>query len=124
MHENGHNEGAVQYGAPFSTGTGAHCWDENDVMCYSPDGGDLHQQGTIIRCTDQLHFDCGNDDYFDSSPESCEYLATHWNLGSRLNRFIAFGAGSSNTPPCANFTAVCATLACSFTDSSSDPEGR
>lgn len=123
MHENGHNQGAVQYNAPFSTGDGAHCWDENDVMCYSPDGGDLHQQGTISRCADRLHFDCGHDDYFDPAPESCEYLATHWNLGSRFNRFITFGGGAANTPPCASFAASCAGLSCSFADASSDPEG-
>lgn len=123
MHENGHNQGAVQYGAPYSTGSGAHCWDENDVMCYSPDGGDVHQQGTISRCSDRLHFDCGHDDYFDTAPESCEYLATHWNLGSRLNRFIAFGGTGANTPPCAGFTPSCNGLSCSFTDASSDPEG-
>ena len=123
MHENGHNEGAVQYNAPYSTGSGAHCWDENDVMCYSPDGGNIHQNGTISRCTDRLHFDCGNDSYFDPAPESCEYLATNWNLGSRLNRFIAFGPGSANTPPCATFSSICSDLSCAFADSSSDPEG-
>ena len=98
MHENGHNQGAVQYDAPYSTGDGAHCWDENDVMCYSPDGGDLHQEGTISRCTDRVHFDCGNDSYFDTAPEGGEYLATNWNIGSTLNRFIAFNA-AGNTPP-------------------------
>lgn len=123
MHENGHNQGAVQYGAPFSTGSGAHCWDEIDVLCYSPDDGDLHQQGTETRCADRLHFDCGHNDYFDSAPESCEYLATHWNLGSRHNRFIAFGGSDPNTPPCASFAPTCAGLQCSFADSSSDPEG-
>ena len=103
MHENGHNEGAVQYNAPFSSGTGAHCWDENDVMCYA-DGGDLiPPSGLLNRCTDYLHFDCGYDTYFDASPESCEYLASHWNMGSRLNRFIEFGGPeapiSTDCPP-------------------------
>lgn len=98
MHENGHNQGAVQYGAPYSTGTGGHCWDEEDVMCYSPDGGNLHQSGTISRCPD-LAFDCGYDTYFDSAPEPGEYLATHWNIGSPLNSFIDFGAGGPVDPP-------------------------
>jgi hypothetical protein len=91
MHESAHNQGAVQYGAPNSTGTGGHCYDELDAMCYSPDGGDLHQEGFVARCTDRIQFDCGADDYFDSAPEPGEYLATHWNLGSPLNRFIALG---------------------------------
>jgi hypothetical protein len=99
MHENGHNQGAVQYNAPYSTGDGAHCWDENDVMCYSPDGGDLHQEGTISRCTDRIHFDCGNDSYFDTAPETGEYLATNWNIGSTLNRFVVVNAAGNVPPP-------------------------
>ena len=126
MHENGHNQGAVQRGAPYSTGTGGHCWDEEDVMCYSPDGGDLHQQGTIDRCTDRLHFDCGFDTYFDSAPETGEYLATHWNIGSSLNRFVAFDSGNHaavNTPPGASFGFGCSGGECRFTDTSSDSDG-
>ncbi len=93
MHEIGHSQGAVQPDAPNSTGSGGHCFDEADVMCYSPDGGDRHQEGVVSRCADRVHFDCGHDDYFDTAPEPGEYLATHWNLGSPLNPFIAFGPG-------------------------------
>ena len=98
MHENGHNQGAVQPEAPNSTGTGGHCFEERDVLCYSPDGGDRNQSGTTSRCTTRVTFDCGNDDYFDSAPEPDEYLASHWNLGSALNRFIAFGQGNPVGP--------------------------
>jgi hypothetical protein len=122
MHENGHNQGAVQYAAPYSTGTGAHCNDELDVMCYSPDGGDLNQGGTIVRCAASLHFDCANDTYFDPAPESDEYLATHWNVGSRLNRFIAYPAGS-NAAPRPSFEFSCEELTCAFRDASNDPDG-
>lgn len=94
MHELGHAQGAVQYAAPHSTGTGAHCYEESDVMCYSPDGGDLHQVDAVERCPSGLRFDCGADDYFDTAPEPGEYLASHWNLGSPLNRFLAFGPRS------------------------------
>ena len=90
MHENGHNQGAVQYDAPSSTGTGAHCNDGQDVMCYS-DGGDK-DLGMSLLCSDATRFDCLNDTYFDVAPEPGEYLETHWNLGSPLNRFIAFDA--------------------------------
>lgn len=98
MHENGHNQGAVQYNAPYSTGDGAHCFDENDVMCYA-DGGDLYPGDLLSRCTDRLYFDCGFDSYFDAAPESCEYLATHWNIGSRLNRFVEFSGTDTSVPP-------------------------
>jgi hypothetical protein len=122
MHENGHNQGAVQYGAPHSTGTGWHCWDEIDVMCYSPDGGNLHQQGTETLCSDREYFDCGYNDYFDSNPEPGEYLATHWNLGSPLNKFIVFGIPGGATPT-ADFSYSCVQTTCQFTDQSSDDIG-
>jgi hypothetical protein len=83
--------GAVQYGAPNSTGTGGHCNEAADVLCYSPDGGDLHQTALVPRCPGVPRFDCNFDDYFDAAPEPGEYLASHWNLGSPLNRFISFG---------------------------------
>jgi hypothetical protein len=109
MHENGHNQGAVQPETPNSTGTGGHCSEERDVLCYSPDGGDRNQGGVVSRCGTKVTFDCGNDDYFDSAPEPGEYLAENWNLGSALNRFIVYGQGnpigpgsqgSQADPPC------------------------
>lgn len=63
-----------------STGTGGHCVDEVDVMCYAPDGGDLNQSGVAVTCAGATRFDCGHDDYFDSAPEPGEYLESHWNL--------------------------------------------
>lgn len=117
MHENGHNQGAVQNNAPYSTGSGAHCADENDVMCYV-DGGDKNQT-VVDRCTDRMHFDCGNDTYFDSEPELGEYLSANWNIGSKLNRFIQFGTPLSN-PPQAALLVSCSGLTCAFTDASTD----
>lgn len=95
MHENGHNQGAVQPAAPHSTGSGGHCMDEWDVMCYS-DGGD-RDEGAFVRCAAEA-FDCGHDTYFDARPEAGEWLETHWNLGSPLNRFIAFDAHEPPPP--------------------------
>jgi hypothetical protein len=90
MHESAHLMGAVQYGAPNATGTGGHCNEDFDVLCYSPDGGDRNQEGVLLHCPDAVQFDCNYDDYFDSAPEAGEYLDSHWNLGSPLNRFISF----------------------------------
>lgn len=90
MHESAHLMGAVQYSAPNSTGSGGHCNEAQDVMCYSPDGGDRNQGGVVLRCSGAARFDCNFDDYFDSAPEPGEYLETHWNLGSPLNRYINF----------------------------------
>lgn len=126
MHENGHNQGAVQASAPDSTGSGGHCNDDYDVMCYSPDGGDKNQGGTVLRCLDRIHFDCDHDSYFDARPEEGEYLASNWNIGSTLNRFIVFGTdggGGENEAPTVAFTVSCEETTCSYVDGSSDPDG-
>ncbi len=80
MHENGHNQGAVQAGAPQHDGTN-HCSDHEDIMCYP---------STSRPCPGDFRFDCGYDTYFDAAPEEGEWLASHWNLGSTLNRYIDF----------------------------------
>lgn len=86
MHENGHNLGAVQDAAPHSSGAG-HCNDGLDIMCYGDGGPTSAYSGG--RCTDRRHFDCGHDTYFDPRPTNGEWLATRWNLGSPLNRFLS-----------------------------------
>ena len=100
MHENGHNQGAVQYDAPFSTGSGAHCNDGYDIMCYS-DGGD-RDVGMTTFCPDKMRFDCRHDTYFHTAPAPGSYLATNWNLGSPLNRFIAFDHDGVRASACAD----------------------
>jgi len=93
MHENGHNQGAVQESAPFGT-TNLHCYDadrNHDVLCYDDDG--IPGGGALLDlCTDRQHFDCNHDDYFDAQTEGGEYLSNHWNIGASYNRFIAFNA--------------------------------
>ncbi|MEK6822213.1 MAG: hypothetical protein AABY13_00160, partial [Nanoarchaeota archaeon] len=100
LHEYSHTLGAVQPSAPHSTkdatDTG-HCKDEppteqkgNDVMCKSDASGtvfgDACKESSFV-----FHYDCNNDDYFNPKPAPGSYLATHWNLGSPLNRFFTFG---------------------------------
>ncbi len=93
MHELGHNLGAVQNTAPHTSGA-AHCNDGDDVMCY-PDGG-ITQCTTggsecLNTCFDYEHFDCGHDTYFHANPPSGNWLQTHWNIGSTLDRFVTYG---------------------------------
>ena len=87
LHEMGHNLGAVQGGAPHTTGTyggspAGHCTDEWDVMCYA-DGG---SQNVMTYPCDELSgavveaFDCNGDDYFNPAPAAGSWLAAHWNL--------------------------------------------
>lgn len=87
LHELGHNLGAVQLDAPHTSG-GWHCVDGLDVMCYD-DGGWNADNYTSGACSTSV-FDCGHDDYFSRSPPVGSYLASHWNLGSRVVRFLAF----------------------------------
>lgn len=129
MHENGHNMGATQYGAPDSTGYGHHCNDQYDVMCYVPDGGDRNQLGDSYDCVDKMHYDCQHDTYFDAEPEEGEYLWDHWNVGSRVNRFIHFGGPASPPPPkpaeslqAPSFLPECMNARCRFRNSTTSPE--
>jgi hypothetical protein len=133
MHENGHNQGAVQRNGRHSTGTGAHCYDDFDVMCYN-DGGDL-DPGPPLATTDCSPapagaaftdiYDCGFNTYFDTQPAANSYLANNWNIGSAANRFIERDTGTTptNEPPQAAFTHSCDELDCDFTDQSSDSDG-
>ena len=123
MHENGHNMGAVQPDAPYSTGSGGHCYEDDDVMCYSPDGGDKHQEGTVMNCPGRVYYDCGYDTYFDAAPEAGEFLYDHWNIGSRVNEYIQFGETPTppppppvgNQPPGGTFSRSCINETCRFT---------
>ena len=98
MHEVGHNRGAVQASAPTSTGSGSHCNDGRDVMCYAPDGGDRNQSMTY-PCSSLTRFDCNFDTYFDAAPEPGEYLATHWNLGRQGQNFLTILPPGPDSPP-------------------------
>ncbi|GEM_PF-6514779 len=101
LHEFTHTLGAVQSSAPHSsndaTGESGHCNDEppsdqggNDIMCKS----DIPHTTFTAACKSAgytIQYDCNNDDYFNPQPQPGSYLATHWNIGSPLNRFIHFG---------------------------------
>jgi hypothetical protein len=119
MHEIGHNMGAVQDGSPHSS-LAAHCWDENDIMCYDDGGRGIPLAGLFTLCNAAAAvFDCGFDDYFDAAPEPGEFLATHWNVGSAVNRWLSF----AQQTPSARSSASCAGLTCSFSDLSTDGDG-
>lgn len=101
LHEYAHTMGAVQLSAPHATqkeprSLQKHCTDAQtigkggtDVMCKSDGVGEVF--GNACSGLFPFRFDCNNDDYFNPKPEEGSYLATHWNLGSTLNRFIKFG---------------------------------
>lgn len=101
MHELSHTLGAVQTSAPHSTGA-SHCYDGADVMCYN-DGGPKGSLYTTSTCTGFV-YDCNKDDYFNASPAATTYLATHWNLGSRLNRYFKFPPTPDTSKPVISIT--------------------
>ena len=88
LHELGHNLGAVQNDAPRTTGA-YHCTDGRDTMCYN-DGGPNGASYTTSTCAVEV-FDCNKDTYFHTNPPPGSYLATRWNLGSAVNRYIQLG---------------------------------
>lgn len=95
MHENGHNMGAVQYDAPYSSGDRWHCNDGFDIMCYA-DGGDRSDLSND-RCAVRI-FDCGKDTYFDALTEPSEWLRHHWNIGWSGNRYLDFSRPGARAP--------------------------
>ena len=87
LHEFLHTIGAVQLSAPHSSGFW-HCYDGDDWMCYNDGGSHFLGLDRILGTVDDLtmwircgtiQVDCGRDDYFNPSPASGSYLATHWN---------------------------------------------
>ncbi|QIX26649.1 hypothetical protein ncot_08555 [Nocardioides sp. JQ2195] len=81
-HELGHNLGAVNNNAPSSTG-GAHCTDEYDVMCYS-DSPYYPPMRFVCAASQESLLDCGNNDYFNTSPPAGSYLANYWNMADSV----------------------------------------
>lgn len=77
-HELGHGLGAVAGDAPHASGHG-HCTETGDLMCngqHSPDD-------PVVRACPAWQgnwFDCGDDDYFSTSPEPGSYLDSDRNI--------------------------------------------
>lgn len=104
-HELMHTLGGVQNSAPHSTKVG-HCWDESDAMCYA-DGGSYSMR-QICSSSKEYFFDCNNDDYFSTYPQTGNYLATHWNAAD--SRFLIGGGDGSNGGSLGSPTTLGATL--------------
>ncbi|MGI9254388.1 MAG: hypothetical protein ACR2J8_11615, partial [Thermomicrobiales bacterium] len=75
-HELGHLLGAVSGSAPNASPYG-HCTSLFDVMCYAD--GDRVRMNRVCPMTEYNRLDCGNDDYFATTPGG-SYLGTHWNV--------------------------------------------
>lgn len=117
MHEMGHNLGAVQDAAPFSTGSGMHCFEGYDVMCYNDEGS--RDPGSIVwNCpTRPDRFDCGHDSYFDAKIGFGEgggagsFLDTNWNIGECYVAFVVNYACSNADTTAPAMTSLTRTVA-------------
>lgn len=113
LHELSHAMGAVQPGAPDSSGeivcqqdwwtgqwtcygTGFHCNDGIDVMCYA-DGASRSEYRTTdcpagtLTVALTAAYDCGNDSYFHPAPPEGSYLSGSWNVGGVNNQYVQRG---------------------------------
>lgn len=89
---------------PHATDAG-HCTDESDRLCYADgdNGGVFKPSGTrtslqfVCPGTNEVLLDCGNDDYFSTSPPFGNWLASHWNTAD--SAWLAKGppAGTSTS---------------------------
>lgn len=93
---------------PNATNNG-HCTDEYDRLCYAD--GDPPGSGSVFRAdrtatsmrfdvcpgSHEALLDCGNDDYFSTSPPPGSWLATHWNTADSawLNKVAPLGTPGS-----------------------------
>jgi hypothetical protein len=96
-HELMHTLGAVQGTSPHASNFG-HCTDDYDRMCYDDDGPGGVSVSTVCSSSNELRFDCRNDDYFYASPEcgASGYITTHWNAAD--NRWLARTPAGGSAP--------------------------
>ncbi|MEU9603981.1 RICIN domain-containing protein [Streptomyces sp. NPDC048057] len=98
VHELLHTMGAVQPNAPKSTGNGAHCYVQGDLMCYD-DGNIPNPPGRLVPCDfpERAVIDCNRNMYFNPKPQPGSYLDRNWNIAN--SRFLIRGGGSTTPVP-------------------------
>ena len=99
LHEYSHTMGVVQHSAPHHSSDG-HCKDSKpvwlggqDMNCGNNPASPNVDPNLVFgnACNGYgFRYDCGNDDYFNPKPKPGSYLATHWNVGLPMNKFIKF----------------------------------
>ena len=87
LHEMTHNMGGAQYNAPESSGSGWHCNDGYDILCYSDGGDKSNYRTTACASSTPKIYDCNRNTYCDNKVTSGEWLDTHWNICDAYNRF-------------------------------------
>ena len=93
-HELMHSLGAVLPSAPNAS-SGGHCSDDSDRMCYQD--GTVGTLRSVCPSSHEAIFDCGNDDYFHTSPRPASYLALRWNAAN--SSFLSSAPSEPSTAP-------------------------
>jgi hypothetical protein len=89
--------GARLQDSPNATGAGS-CTDDYDLMC-SPDRSGKPLR-TVCPKKHENRLDCGNDDYFHTSPRPKSYLAENWNVAQ--SEFLLRSDGGDDLPDVPN----------------------
>lgn len=89
--------GAQLRESPNASGAG-HCTDQWDLLCARDSSGSAMRN--VCPKEHALLLDCGNDDYFNTSPKKNTYLEEHWNVA--LSEFLLRGDGGDDVPDAPN----------------------
>ncbi len=97
MHALGASQSEATPPAPYATppGSGNHCIDGWDALCYYSYGGNYCTTAAGYGTPVTMPIDCNKNTYFNAAPPGGSWLATYWNLAQPENPFFSPAPGQS-----------------------------